>query len=668
MFSVIVLGITSIVFQLVFFREFLTTVSSNELTLCLLLFNWLLLNGLGTLLGGKLKKKTGLLPALHFLAILFPVLTLTLLRLSKNLLFTRGAELNILPFFLYSFILLSPFCLINSIFLPIAYEKSIQQRERMSVYIADNIGDLLGGLLFTLLFVFISDPYAIFTMTGLLNGYALYRFKRQTLVYGLLVIVLFILPFTGINKRTTSYLFKGLDLERQISSKYGLIRFFKSDRDHVVMENSEIISYSDNMTLREELVHIPLVQIHRKDKILVVSGGLSGILDEVRKHHPEKIDYVELNPKLIKVGLENNLIKKAGNLNLITQDGRKYIEHTKEQYNGIILSLPLPNSLGHNRFYTHEFFRAVKAILKPGGVIAFQLPAVPDYLSQEMESLFSIVKATLGKHFKEVLFFPGHHTIAVASDEKINRNLGPLIKEMNINNRFLNEHYIQGTFTPFRFDMVNRIHTAEKNNRDFQPSLFLAFQTLFFKEFGFKAFYLLVPLMLVLLFFLFTPGKRPFIIFTTGFSVTGAEIFLITAFEIYFGTLYFALSFLFTLFLFGLCIGFYFGEKQGRGKVVVTEMAIILFLLLSLLVTLPFAKHLIPLIIIGIALGSGYQFAILLKSRGGEFANLFGADFLGGALGSLVMGTFLFPVLGPFFAVLTLVILKFISLYIAVKV
>jgi hypothetical protein len=84
-------------------------------------------------------------------------------------------------------------------------------------------------------------------------------------------------------------------------------------------------------------------------------------------------------------------------------------------------------------------------------------------------------------------------------------------------------------------------------------------------------------------------------------------------------------------------------------------------------ITLHQARILVPILLFISAFFLGCQFAMLLKNKPGSFAGLFGADFLGGSLGALFMGTLLFPVLGPLYAVLTLAGLKIISYFIGVK-
>ena len=398
MHSVIVFGVTSIVFQLLFFREFLGSVTGNELTVSLLLFLWLVLNGLGAIIGGKIRAGPALQKGLHGLAIVLPFITLILLRATRNLVFTYGQEPDIFPFLAYAMLLLSPFCLLNGLFIPMVY--GIYRRAGLpaQVYIADNIGDMAGGLLFSLFLIRIPDPFLVFLITGGLNLFSLARLKANRAVLLCAAAPLFLSPFLELNRWTSVFLFPGLRLEKQVNSKYGLIRVFTRGDERVIMENSDVVAYPDNVALREELTHFPLTQHENVRRVLVVSGGLSGILEEVRKYGPDSIDYVERDPEIIRIGRAARFLpEKTADVNEILMDGREYIEHTDRRYDCILLCLPAPETLKDNRFYTVEFFGALKKRLNARGILAFTLPGIANYIGPEMQEILGTVKATLGR-------------------------------------------------------------------------------------------------------------------------------------------------------------------------------------------------------------------------------------------------------------------------------
>jgi hypothetical protein len=95
---VITTGIASVVTQLVLIREFLTQFQGNEIVIALILFSWLVLGGLGTLLAGpaagsRLVTRSTL--AWLSLALVFSApLTLIAARLLRGRVFTHGASVG----------------------------------------------------------------------------------------------------------------------------------------------------------------------------------------------------------------------------------------------------------------------------------------------------------------------------------------------------------------------------------------------------------------------------------------------------------------------------------------------------------------------------------------------------------------------------------------------
>jgi spermidine synthase len=52
---------------------------------------------------------------------------------------------------------------------------------------------------------------------------------------------------------------------------------------------------SQDPALAEEIVHFPLSQVDRPRRLLLVSA-VGGMMAEVAKYRPDRVDYVELDP------------------------------------------------------------------------------------------------------------------------------------------------------------------------------------------------------------------------------------------------------------------------------------------------------------------------------------------------------------------------------------
>jgi spermidine synthase len=585
------------------------------------------------------------------------------LRLSRNIFFTQGAEPGIIPFFLFSFALLLPFCVLNGLFLPMANEKLKAAWKAGAVYPVDCAGSLLGGLLFSILLFRLANPFVALLTAGLLNVAALFILRQRALAA--LLIALSAVPFAaGMEKKTEESLFKGFVFEKSFTSRYGRIRLFRQpDSSMVLLANSRTAYSPDNTVEAEELAHLPLLQLPEGQRVLIISGGSGEILEEALKHRPAGADFICNDPDMLLAGRSLGYLKDNPAVRFISADARAYMDKTPVKYNCVLIALPDPRSLSLNRFFTLEFYQRAKTRLAPGGIIALALPGLPDYISPEFGSIVSVTRMTLGACFRNVLFFPGNTTVAVASDNPVSVNVDSLLSIRRLNNRFLNKNYLRGFFTPFRFDQLNSLPAAPLPNRDFRPALFQAFRQRFLSEFSFNAFGAALVAAAVLLLFFFLPGRKAFVLFSSAFAATGGEIILLTAFEIHFGTLYYAMSFLFAFFLLGLSAGFMAGPQLPFRSGRTMDLALLGMIPLLLLAMLPAFKILIVPLLLGLSFFSGAQFALLSGQIPEKFSGLYAADLLGGALGAVAAGAVLFPLFGPVPALAAPFVLKVVSYF-----
>ena len=85
------------------------------------------------------------------------------------------------------------------------------------------------------------------------------------------------------------------------------------------------------------------------------------MLDEILKYPKVvRIDYVELNPYLIRMVSGFNPVNTEPRIHLNFADGRKFIMGTNEKYDVVIVALPDPSSLQLNRLYTMDFLSLLK--------------------------------------------------------------------------------------------------------------------------------------------------------------------------------------------------------------------------------------------------------------------------------------------------------------------
>jgi spermidine synthase len=169
------LGFSCVMTQLALMRELLGAFSGNELVLGLVLGNWLLLMGIGAWLGrtsDKLQNPLAALAVALILAAVLPLAQVFLLRTLRNVVFVRGAAVGVSETVLSSLVLLLPYCLTAGYALTLACWLAAREEGASGigqVYVADSIGSIGGGVLFSFVLVRCLDHAGILVYPAVLS-------------------------------------------------------------------------------------------------------------------------------------------------------------------------------------------------------------------------------------------------------------------------------------------------------------------------------------------------------------------------------------------------------------------------------------------------------------------------------------------------------------------
>jgi SAM-dependent methyltransferase len=122
--------------------------------------------------------------------------------------------------------------------------------------------------------------------------------------------------------------------------------------------------------------------------MLVIGNAGGTVARAYGELYPDvEIDGVEIDPEVSEAAREWLGLEDNPRLNVVTDDGRPFLELTDETYDLIIVDA---YHQPYIPFYlaTREFFEAVREHLRPGGVVALNVAAVPgdDRLSQAIGS------------------------------------------------------------------------------------------------------------------------------------------------------------------------------------------------------------------------------------------------------------------------------------------
>lgn len=188
------------------------------------------------------------------------------------------------------------------------------------------------------------------------------------------------------------------------------------------------LTEADEHCYHEMMAHVPLLSHENPSSVLIIGGGDGGLLREVLKHTSiKKVVLVELDNRVMEI-TKKFLPNVPGSsfedprLELIIQDGSKYVKETKEHFDVIFCDSTDP--VGPAKvLFSSEFYGDCKSLLNPDGIFVIQ-NGVPFLQSDELQMTYR----NRAPHFKHVgyyLFsFPtyagGFTALGWASDKSYN--------------------------------------------------------------------------------------------------------------------------------------------------------------------------------------------------------------------------------------------------------
>jgi spermidine synthase len=733
--SLLIKGLSGIIAQVILMRELLVSFQGNELTLGIILANWLILVAIGSLIIGKtaekLKSKIEIFVLFQlFFAVALPP-TIYLSRIFRNiLLFTPGEGLGFGPIFYSSFLVLLPVTLPQGALFTYGcglYSQYVKKDVSSigKVYVLESIGAIVGGLLITFCLIQYLNSFEIAFIISLTNAFISIfllwprprsfhsAFQRTLWILSVLLCFVFgygLLPQTSsaIHQSSTHSQWKNLNVIHNENSIYGNITVTKRGEQFTFFSNGvpSITTPVPDIASIEDFVHFPMLFHDKPESLLILSGGAGGMIHEILKYPVRRVDYVELDPLLLKLIQRFSTPLTQFELSdprvrIHYTDDRFFINRTQDRFDLIFIGLPAPQELQTNRLFSSEFFSIAKEKMNPQGIIVLSLPGSLTYISPELRDLNTCILETLKTVFRSVRIIPGDTNLYLASDssklEKItSADIGKRLEDRKIKTTLLTKSYLDFRLHErwIKWFLESMERKEIQTNSDFRPigvflslsywnALFSPSLAVIFKWFeGFSlqisiSFIILFALVMSLVFVKRPSLSRqsiPYAIFTTGLAGMIFNLAIIFTFQTFYGYLYHQIGLLIAVFMVGVALSSFYMTRyldriEGNECLFLKiEIGIILFsFLFPFVFSVPsqyLEKTAISLLIYPVFLimsffsGAciGLQFPLASKIYltfsgkegilGHTAGLLYGADLLGGFLGGLFGGILLLPILG----------------------
>lgn len=713
------IGVNSILGQILLLRELSVLFYGNELSYGITLAFWFLWAALGALLGRRSDRLSSKTQALAFCLIFLSLI------LPATIFFTRSAG----SFFGLGFgeviglkMMVGLAALIQSLLgftLGFTYTLACSVCAELSpsqeypagkTYLLEAIGAGAGGLAFPFLitrFDHLQIALGLTLINLAIATWILGSVKKKWALLPAVTLGVLLLFFPSIHQWIRNITLKtqwpDYQVLESVNSRYGNLTVLETGEQRSLYENGLLVFTVPDLLSAEEAVHFSLLNHHRPENVLLIGGGMGGALREILKYPSlKKVVYAELDPKIIEIGKkilspENRHILDDPRLEIKNIDGRLAVKTSKKMFDVVLVNIPDPSTAQLNRFYTLEFFREVKRILRPKGMLALSLTSSENYLSIEQKNLLHSVYRTLKEVFASISILPGNSNFLFAGQYQQNPTPEILIKrlkERKISTLYVREYYIPYRLSPERrqyLDQVLEEKISTRINQDYSPVSYYYNLILWVTSFspGMRDIFTRLLEMNLLHFFLgalagmalffllafwrrfeFRQTAALWAVATTGFAEISFEVILIVAFQMIYGYVYYKIGIILAGFMIGLALGSFWAHRHPsphpyrfliklQGIICCYPLLLIAVLYLYSNAGEEFLKLSEPIfgflpVVAGLMGGLQYPHAIRISSnRSGrsskntETAGLtYGVDLLGSCLGALLTASLLIPILG----------------------
>jgi Spermine/spermidine synthase domain len=298
----------------------------------------------------------------------------------------------------------------------------------LTAYCIDIGGAITGSLLFALMSFLWMPPYAD---TGIVAGLVLYYVQKLVKPVWLPIVTMLsaiviawypgilhgqstwspysriekaeiVLPAQYIGKSEAEHFGYQLNINTSFQQA-----FTKTYDAPILPEARQIPAFKrliDLLNMRRNYYGLPYQFIHPKD-VLVLGAGCGSDVKEAVSHDAQSVDGVEIDPAIIRIGMETNPAYKSDKVHIFCNDARNFINRATKKYDLIIYACLDSSALSgvgssvrtDSYVHTMQSYRRCLSLLKPNGLLVVSFGAAGHHASYWLrDRMFETLKMAAG--------------------------------------------------------------------------------------------------------------------------------------------------------------------------------------------------------------------------------------------------------------------------------
>ncbi len=302
------------------------------------------------------------------------------------------------------------------------------------LYAVESLGSLVGGVLFTFVFVQWLTPFAIMAFAGLVAvcGAMLAtpsRLARYVLIgplLGLAVAAACPHCIAGLERKSLEARWQAFGalgdavsaaegssprLVASVDSRYQNLALIDSYGQTTFYGNGMVLGVFPDQIIGEHKVHFIMAQNPAAQSVLFIGGNPVTDIPELLKYPLRRLVHVELDGEISRLleragGREYRQAIRDPRFSQAVADGPRFVKTSSETFDVIIVDAPEPTTIALNRFYTLDFYQAVQRRLAAGGFMYTAVEASED-LQEDAAALSASVRQSLKRVFPRILITAG---------------------------------------------------------------------------------------------------------------------------------------------------------------------------------------------------------------------------------------------------------------------
>lgn len=304
------------------------------------------------------------------------------------------------------------------------------------VYITESLGSLAAGAMmswvlagrwpaFTILFAALATSGVVIRLAGTRPGMR----RLGIAVFLLGVIGLLPLPQNRLEKATVHARWRGFsatDLVINLDSRFQNIALGRRADQYALYLNGQMAATFPDPERNHMLAARLLSQHPSPGHVLVIGEAVSGLAQALLETNIRRLHNVELD-RLVVQTVRSHLAPRMQRslrdprFHLFLMDGRRFVQEQgrkpglENTYDLAYVHASEPASLLANRYYTLEFLHELSRIMSPEGVVCLRITASDTYTSGGVGAYAAVVFHTLRSVFPFVEISPGTDTFFFAS-------------------------------------------------------------------------------------------------------------------------------------------------------------------------------------------------------------------------------------------------------------